>query len=165
MNNPLVQVDPGLFIWTIVVFLVLVFLLRKFAWAPLLKAMDERQKTIARAVDDARLAREQLEQTQHETVKLLNQARLDAEGVLTRARTDAEALRQEQRQKAQAEAANITRNAEQQIQRETAKAIEQIRRETIDLSVAIASKLIRRQVNADDQDRLMKEALQDIGKA
>ena len=91
MDNPLVQVDPGLFIWTIFTFLVLVLLLRKFAWQPLLKAMDERQKTIARAVDDARMAREQLQQTQQETVKILNQARVDADSLLTRARSDAEA--------------------------------------------------------------------------
>ena len=165
MDNPLVQVDPGLYIWTMFVFIVLVLLLRRFAWQPLLKAMDERQKTIARAVDDARVAREQLQQTQQETVKILNQARVDADSLLTRARSDAEHLRQEQRQKALTEAGNITKNAEQQIQRETAKAIEQIRKETVDLSVAIASKLIRRQVNADDQDTLLKEALQEIGKA
>ena len=58
MDNPLVQVDPGLFIWTIFTFIVLLLLLRKFAWQPLLKAMDERQKTIARAVDICSLPRE-----------------------------------------------------------------------------------------------------------
>ena len=75
---------------------------------------------------------------------------------------DAERLRQEQREKALAEAANITKNAEAQIQRETAKAIEQIRRETVDLSVAIAEKLIRRQVTAADQDALLNEAVSEI---
>ena len=53
----LVNPDPGLYIWTIVTFLALVFVLAKFAWKPLLKALDERQQTIARAVDDARQAR------------------------------------------------------------------------------------------------------------
>jgi F-type H+-transporting ATPase subunit b len=162
VDNPLVQLDPGLYLWTIFTFLVLVLLLRKFAWQPLLKAMDERQKTIARAVDDARLAREQLQQTQQETVKILNQARVDADSLLTRARSDAEQLRQEQRQKALAEAGNITKNAEQQIQRETAKAIEQIRKETVDLSVAIASKLIQRNITKEDNERLIEDALKQL---
>ncbi len=82
MGNPLVQVDPGLYIWTIFTFLVLVFLLKRFAWAPLLKALDERQKTIAAAVDDARQAREQLERAQQDSGKVLAQARVDAEDLL-----------------------------------------------------------------------------------
>ena len=56
MDNPLVQVDPGLAIWTIVTFLVLAWALRKFAWGPLLKALDERRATIEKSVDDAKKA-------------------------------------------------------------------------------------------------------------
>ena len=164
MDNPLVTVDPGLYIWTIFTFLVLVFLLRRFAWVPLLKALDDRQKTIAAAVDDARKTREQLERTQQETGKLLAQARVDAEELLNRARADANVFRQELKDKAVADAAIITKEAERQIQRETAKAIEQIRGEAVDLSVAIASKLIRREIKPTDQDALLKEALREMGR-
>jgi F-type H+-transporting ATPase subunit b len=158
----LVNIDPGLYIWTIVTFLVLVFALRRFAWAPLLKALEERQKTIAAAVDDARQAREQLERAEQESGKVLAQARVDAEDLLNRARADADRFRQELRDRAQADAANIRKEAERQIQRETSKAIEQIRREAVDLSVAIASKLIRREITATDQEALVGEALRDI---
>ena len=164
MDNPLVTVDPGLYIWTILTFVVLVLLLRRFAWGPLLKALDERQKTIAAAVEDARQAREQLERTQQESGKLLSQARVEAEDLLTRARADADTFRNELREKAKADAANITKEAERQIQRETAKAVDQIRREAVDLSVAIASKLIRREITAADQDALVTEALKEIGR-
>lgn len=164
MGNPLVQVDPGLYIWTIITFLVLVFLLKRFAWAPLLKALDERQKTIAAAVDDARQAREQLERAQQDAGKVLAQSRVEAEALLTRARADADRFRQELKDKAVADAANITKEAERQIQRETAKAVDQIRREAVDLSVAIASKLIRREIKATDQDALLNEALREIGR-
>ena len=61
MNNPLVQPDPGLYIWTIVTFLVLVALLAKFAWRPLLAALDERQQAIRQSLDDARQAKQDLE--------------------------------------------------------------------------------------------------------
>jgi F-type H+-transporting ATPase subunit b len=164
VDNPLVTVDPGLYIWTILTFVVLVLLLRRFAWGPLLKALDERQKTIAAAVEDARQAREQLERTQQESGKLLSQARVEAEDLLTRARADADTFRNELREKAKADAANITKEAERQIQRETAKAVDQIRREAVDLSVAIASKLIRREITATDQDALVTEALKEIGR-
>ena len=162
--NPLVQVDPGLYIWTIATFLVLVWALSKFAWKPLMKALDERQQTIAAAVDDARKAREQLERAQQDSGKVLAQARVDAEDLLTRARADADAFRQELREKAIADSANIRKEAERQIQRETAKAIEQIRAEAVDLSVAMASKLIRRQITAGDQEALLNETLKEIGR-
>jgi F-type H+-transporting ATPase subunit b len=165
VDNPLVRVDPGLYIWTIATFLVLAWLLRKYAWQPLLKALDERQKTIASAVENARLAREQLERAQEQASQVLAQARTDAEAVLVQARADAGQFRQEQRAKAAAEAETITKNAERQIQRETAKAVDAIRREAVDLSVAMASKLIRRQVSAQDQEALLQESLKEIGRA
>ena len=165
MDNPLVRVDPGLFIWTIAVFLLLAFLLRKYAWAPLLKALEERQKTIAAAVEHAREAREQLEKAQANAAQVMAQARSEAEAFLVQARNDANALRLELRDKAAAEAASITANAEKQIQRETAKAVETIRKEAVDLSVAIASKLIRRQVSPQDQEALLQESLKEIGRA
>ena len=165
MDNPLVKIDPGLYIWTIATFLVLAWLLRKYAWQPLLKALDERQKTIASAVENARLAREQLEKAQEHASQVLAQARTDAEAVLVQARADASQFRQEQRDKAAAEAESITKNAERQIQRETARAVEAIRREAVDLSVAMASKLIRRQVSAQDQEALLQESLKEIGRA
>jgi F-type H+-transporting ATPase subunit b len=164
VDNPLVKVDPGLFLWTIATFLVLAFLLRKFAWGPLLKALEERQKTIAAAVEHARLAREQLEQAQANAAEAMAQARREAEAFLVQARNDANQFRQELRDKAAAEADSITKNAERQIQRETAKAVEAIRREAVDLSVAMASKLIRRQVSPQDQETLLQESLKEIGR-
>jgi F-type H+-transporting ATPase subunit b len=164
VDNPLVRLDPGLYIWTIATFLTLLWALWKFAWGPLLKALDERQKTIAAAVDDARQAREQLERAQQESAGVLAQARVEAEGLMVRARADAERFRLELRDKAAAEAASITRNAEREIQRETAKAVDQIRREAVDLSVAIASKLLRREVTATDQDALVRETVEEMGR-
>ena len=74
MDNPLVQPDPGLFIWTILTFLVLVGLLAKFAWRPLLEALERRQATIAKALDDAKLARQELERLQRESAEMMRQA-------------------------------------------------------------------------------------------
>ena len=162
MDNPLVQPDPGLFIWTILTFLVLVALLAKFAWRPLLDALDRREKMIAGAVDDARKAREELERVQQDASRLLADARVEASAVLTRARGDAERFREEMRQKALSDAATLTRNAERQIEHETARAIQQLREEAVELSVAIASKLLKRDVSSADSDALVRDAIRQI---
>jgi F-type H+-transporting ATPase subunit b len=162
MDNPLVQPDPGLFIWTILTFLVLVALLARFAWRPLLEALERRQATIAKSLDDAQRARQELERLQRESAEMMRQARVEAEAIVSRSRSDAEALREELKQKSRAEAAAIVKNAERQIQLETARAIQQIRNETIDLSVAIASKILRRQVSKEDHEGLIEETLRQV---
>lgn len=162
MNNPLVQPDPGLFIWTIVTFLVLVFLLRKFAWGPLLAALERRQAVIAGAVGDARKAKEELEGVRHDAAQLITQARVEGQAIMTRARTDAEQFRSEMRDKAATEAAAIGKNAERQIQIETARAIGQIRREAVDLSIAIASKLLKRDIAPADNAQLVEDTIRQI---
>jgi F-type H+-transporting ATPase subunit b len=159
MDNPLVQVDPGLYIWAIVTFLVLLALLTKFAWKPLLQALDARQLTIQKALDAAEKARLELERLNRESAQIIRQARVEADQIVTMSRADAERLREEMRQKARAEAEGIVKTAERQIQLETARAIQQIRREAADLSVAIASKLIRRNLTKEDNEKLIDEAL------
>jgi F-type H+-transporting ATPase subunit b len=162
MDNPLVQPDPGLFIWTILTFLVLVGLLAKFAWRPLLEALERRQATIAGALDDAKLARQELERLQKESAEMMRQARVEAEAIIARSRSDADALREELKQRARTEAATIVKNAEQQIQLEAARAIQQIRHEAIDLSVSIASKILQRQVSREDNEALIEATLKQV---
>ena len=161
--NPLVQPDPGLFIWTIVTFLVLLALLAKFAWRPLLEALDRRQQEIRKALDDAQRARHELEQIQQESQRILAAARTEAESIVARTRSDAERLREEIKQKARTEAANMVKNAERQIALETSRAVQQIRQEAVDLSVAIASKLIQRNLSKEDNERLIDETIARIG--
>jgi F-type H+-transporting ATPase subunit b len=162
MNNPLVQLDPGLYIWTIVVFLILLALLGKFAWQPLLKALDQRQESIRRSLDDAAKAKQELERLQTESQRILAEARSEAESIVARTRDDANRLRDEMRQKAQAEAANIVKNAEKQIELETNRALQQIRHEAVDLSVAIASKLLQRNVSKQDNERLIEDTFKQL---
>ena len=162
MNNPLVTVDPGLFIWTIVTFLVLLTLLAKFAWGPLLQSLAAREETIRKSLSDAEKARQELERLNQESEAIIRQARVDAEGIVAASRADAERLRGELRDKARSEADGILKNAERQIQLETARALEQIRREAADLSVAIASKIIQRNITREDNERLIEDALKQI---
>jgi F-type H+-transporting ATPase subunit b len=160
--NPLVQPDPGLFIWTILTFLILVALLGRFAWRPLLQALEGRQELIRKSLDDAQRAAQELERLQQESTQILRNARVEAEGVVARSREDAERLREELRQKARAESDAIVRNAERQIQLETQRAVQEIRREAVDLSVMIASKLLQRNLSREDNEKLIEEALRQV---
>jgi F-type H+-transporting ATPase subunit b len=162
MNNPLVQPDPGLFIWTIITFLVLLFLLAKFAWKPLLTALESRQDTIRKSLDDAQKAKEELERLQRESAEIIRKAHLDAQAIVGKGRTDAERLGEELRQKAREESDGIIKNAERQIQLETRRAVQEIRREAVDLSVTIASKLLERHVSKEDNERLINDTLKEI---
>src|SRR5881628_1902722 len=84
MDNPLVQPDPGLFIWTIVTFLVLLGLLAKFAWRPLLQALETRQERIRKSLEDAERAKQELERLQQESAKIMRQARIEADSCCSR---------------------------------------------------------------------------------
>ena len=162
MDNPLVQPDPGLFIWTIITFLVLLALLAKFAWRPLLQALESREASIRASLDDAEKAKQELERLHGESADIIRQSRVEADAIVTRSRGDAERLREDMKQKARAEADAIVKNAERQIQLETGRALQQIRKEAIDLSVMIASKLIQRNLTREDNERLIEEALKQV---
>jgi F-type H+-transporting ATPase subunit b len=162
MDNPLVQPDPGLFIWTILTFIVLLGLLAKFAWRPLLQALESRQEMIRKSLDDAQQAKRELEQLHQQSAQIIKDARVQADSIISQSRSDGDRLREELRQKARAEADAIVRNAERQIQLETSRALQQIRREAADLSVMIASKLIQRNISREDNERLIDEALSQI---
>jgi len=162
MDNPLVQVDPGLFIWTILTFLVLLAVLAKFAWTPLLEALETRQNAIRKSLDDAQQAKVELERLNVESGQIIQRARVDAEAIISQSRVDGDRLREELRAKARSEADHIVKNAERQIQLETNRALEQIRREAVDLSVMIASKIIQRNLSKEDNERLIDEALKQV---
>jgi len=162
MDNPLVQVDPGLAIWTIVVFLVLLFLLKKFAWGPLLRALEARQEKIQKSLDDAEKAQKELERLNNESADILRKAHAEAESIISKSYAESEKLREELKQKAREEADAIIRDARSQIETETSKALRQIRSEIADMSVMIASKLVQRNFTKEDNNELIEETLKQI---
>ena len=162
MNNPLVQPDPGLYIWTIATFLVLLALLAKFAWRPLLDALEKRAEDIRTSLAQADKAKHELERLQAESARILADARVEADAIISRTRADASRAAEEMKVKARGDAEHIIRNAERQIELETSRALERIRHEAIDLSVAIASKLLRRNLTKEDNERLIAETFKEI---
>ena len=162
MDNPLVQPDPGLFIWTILTFLVLLYLLRKFAWRPLLQALENRQEMIRQSLDDAEQAKKELEAVQEESSRIVTKARADADAIIASSRADATKLQEELKQKARAEADTIIQNAQKEIRQQTDRSLSQIREEAVDLSLMIASKLIQKNLSKEDNDKLIDDALRQV---
>ena len=162
MDNPLVQPDPGLFIWTILTFLVLLYLLARYAWGPLLKALEERQEGIRKSLDDADQATQELKRLHEESAQIIAEARAEAQSIVAKSRVAAETVREDLKQKAKDEADALVRSAQRQIQLETARAVQQIRHEIVDLSLAVASKLIKKNLTQEDNDALIQESLTQI---
>jgi len=160
--NPLAQPDPGLYVWTIITFLVLLVVFNKLAWQPLKGILQTREELIRKSLDDAHRAKQELERLHVESQKILTEARVQADKILSETRSDANRLRDELKQKAQTEAAGIVKNAERQIEMETARALQQIRTEAVDLSVALASKLLQRNLTKEDNERLIEETFKQI---
>jgi F-type H+-transporting ATPase subunit b len=160
--NPLVSPDPGLYIWTILTFLVLLWGASKVFWRPLMAMLQARQDAIRTSLDDARKARQELERLNVESQRILNEARAQADVILSETRTDANRFREELKQKAQAEAQGIVRNAEKQIEQAKVGALQEIRTEAVDISIAIASKLLQRNVSREDNERLIEETFREI---
>lgn len=162
MDNPLVQPDPGLYIWTIVTFLVLLALLARFAWRPLLDALEARQEAIRKSLDDARQAKEELQRLQAESARILAEARSEAAGIISSTRADAARFADEMKQKARGDADALVKHAQREIDSQTARAVQSIRREAIDLSVAVAAKILRRDISAADNERLVDDTIREM---
>ena len=94
-KNPLVALTPGLYIWTIITFLLLLYLLAKFAWKPLLKMLEERENLIKSSLDDAEKAKLELERLNEESEKIMAKARVEAQEILAEGKTTAEKVKED----------------------------------------------------------------------
>jgi F-type H+-transporting ATPase subunit b len=149
-------------IWTLAIFVIVVIVLGKFAWGPVLGLLQQREEFIHRALSDAKRDRDAAEASLKEYAAKLQSAHVEAAALVEEARRDGERLREEIRQRAKGEAEKMITSAQRQIQLDTGRALEQIRREAVDLSVMIASKIIQRNLSKEDNERLIDEALKQV---
>jgi F-type H+-transporting ATPase subunit b len=149
-------------LWTVGIFVLVVIVLGKFAWGPVLALLRQREEFIHRSLSEAKRDRDEAEMRLREYATKLQTAQAEAAAIVESARRDSERLREELRQKARSEADAIVGKAERQIQLETGRAVQQIRREAADLSVLIASKLLQRNLSREDNDRLIEDALRQV---
>jgi F-type H+-transporting ATPase subunit b len=161
-SNALIKVTPGLMIWTIVSFLITLFVLKRYAFGPVQKMIDDRRERIRSAIDEADRAREEARNLLEEHKQLIGKARQDAEEILAEARRIGDAQRERVREEADADRQRRLEETQRQIEQATHQAIGQIREEVGRLSVIAAEKITRKSLSEDDHQRLIDEALAEI---
>jgi F-type H+-transporting ATPase subunit b len=161
-SNPLIQVIPGLMIWTIVCFLVVLFVLKKYAFGLIQNTIDQRRERIRQAIEEADNAREEARNLLEEHRKLVGQAKTDAEAILTEARKDADKARDRVREETDSDRQRRLEETRKQIEQATHSALGEIRNEVGKLSLLAAEKITRKSLDDKDQKRLIDEALAEL---
>ena len=160
--NPLVKLDPGLFIWTILTFLILFFVLAKFAWKPLLAALESRENTIKSSLEDAEKAKTELEHLNAESEEIIAKARSEAQTIRVEAKSAAEKIKADVMVQAGEDAKKIRDEAEKQIQVEKDKAINEIRQEVVNLTMTVAEKVIKKNLSKEDNQSLIEDSIKHL---
>ena len=161
-TNPLIQVTPGLMIWTIVCFLISLYVLKRYAFAPIQKLNDERRERIRQSIEEADHAREEARELLEEHRKLIGQAKGEAEAILVEARKVADANERRMREETEADRQRRLEDTRKQIEAETRRALEQIREEVTELSLVAAEKVTRKSLDDADHRRLIEEAVGEL---
>ena len=159
----LLKPTPGLYIWSIITCLLLFFVLRKFAWKPLLNALNEREDFISNSLKDAEKAREELENINQESQDIITNARSEAQSILADGKSAAENIKQQTISDAKDQSAKIIEDAKRQIEAEKEKAMSEIKDEIVDISLNVAQKLISKNLSSEDNKKLIKDSLDQVG--
>ncbi|MEQ8907666.1 MAG: F0F1 ATP synthase subunit B [Vicingaceae bacterium] len=157
----MLSVSIGTVIWTTIAFLVVVFILAKFAWKPILNSLREREESIEEALESAERAKEKMKDLEASNEKLLIEARQEREEVIKSAREAKEKMISEAKDKAKAEADKVLKNAQDSIRAEKASAISELKSLVGELSVEIAEKILKQELSAEKQKALIEESLKD----
>jgi len=160
--NPLIEVAPGLMIWTLVCFGLTFFVLRRFAFGPVQKMIDARRQRIREAIEEADKARAEARKLLEEHRALIQGARGDAEQILAEARRVGDAQKERMREELEADRQRRIEETTKQIEAETRRALEQIRAEVADLTLLATSKVTGKVLTDDDHRRLIDDAVGEL---
>lgn len=157
--------DPGLFMWTIVTFLIVLFILKWKAWGPLMTALDKREENIREALSSAEKAREEANKVAEDYDEMIRKAQSEAQKIVAESKTTGERVREEIKETAEKEARKILDKAQVQIDSEKEKAVQEIKSVVVDFSLQAASKVIEKNLESEDNRRLINDTIEGIGKA
>ncbi|MCX6224983.1 MAG: F0F1 ATP synthase subunit B [Bacteroidia bacterium] len=159
----LVSPDYGTIFWMVLAFSVVFFILRKFAWGPVLKMLKERDQSIEKALQSAIEARERLSRLKSDHEKMLQEAHAERDLLISEARQIREQVISKARDEAVQETTKVFEHARQEIESEKLAAINEIRQQVASLSVDIAEKILKRELaDRTQQEKLIKEQLSDL---
>jgi F-type H+-transporting ATPase subunit b len=160
--NPLIEVVPGLMIWTLLCFGITFFVLRRYIFGPVQKAIDTRRERIREAIQEADNARTEARKLLEEHRAMLQSAKGDAEQILAEARRVAESQRDRMKEELEVERQRRIEDTTKQIEAETRRALEQIRAEVAELTVIATTKVTGKILTDDDHRRLIDDAIREL---
>ncbi|MBR4229819.1 MAG: F0F1 ATP synthase subunit B [Bacteroidales bacterium] len=161
MNNPLINPGIGTFVWMLVSFGILAFILIKFGWPMILKSLKKREEAIAKSLNEAAIAREEMKSLVAHNEELLRQAKMERDEMLRNARIASDEIIEKARAKATEEADRIVDTARENIQYEKLKAMHELKNQIANLSIEIAEKLIRAELSDKPKaDTLIQKELE-----
>ena len=154
----------GLFFWQTVIFLLLIWLLKKYAWTPILNTINEREEGgIKNALESAEKAREEIKTLKASNDKVLKEAKIERDNILKEASNLKKSILEEAKTEAKTEAQKIIDNANDSIKNEKEAAVSEIKKQVATLSIEIAEKLIKEKLSDDDkQMKIVKELIKDV---
>ncbi len=159
----LVTPDVGLLFWMLVSFTLLLIILKKFAWKPILNSLREREESISEALSTAEKARAEMEKLKTDNEAIIREARIEKEKILKEAREIKNQIVDKAKQEATQEAHKIIEVARLNIRQEKAMALDEIKKQVAELSVDIAEKILREKLSADsEQKKMIEKYLEDI---
>jgi F-type H+-transporting ATPase subunit b len=162
IKEGLLKVDPGLLLWTVITFLVLLLILWKAAWKPIVGALDARAERIHSDIDNAEKARQESEKVLAEYKALLAKEREESAQIVARANEEGEKIERDIIEKAGVEAHELLERTKKELAIAKEAALDELKAEIVLLSTEIASKIIERNLNPDDQSSIVRETLNRI---
>ena len=161
-GNPLLRAEPGLAIWTFVTFAILLVILKKVAWGPMLELLDRREKAIQDSLAEAEKARAAAASQAEEQNRILAEARRDAQALLAASRSDAERMRDEIVARAKSESEKVVAAGREAIEMEKRTAIQEIRTTAVDLALGASAKLLRARIDDAKSRELIASYVKEI---
>ncbi|MEX0686996.1 MAG: F0F1 ATP synthase subunit B [Balneolales bacterium] len=160
----LLDVNFGLFFWVLITFILFMFVLGKFAWKPILGALDEREKNIKDSLDSAKKAMAEAERISQQNENALREVEAMAQKIRKEAQENAEAQRTEAKEEAKREAAKLLEQARNTIEQEKRKALVELRTEVSDLAIKAANLILETEVDESKNKKLVDNLIKDISK-
>jgi F-type H+-transporting ATPase subunit b len=162
MGPQLITPDPGTILWTLITFSILAILLARFAWKPLLQTLQDREKTIKDALDQAQKAKAEAEETLRRNQEVLSQARRETAQIIEQGKREAEGQKAEILAQARKEAQDLVEQGKKQVQYEQKQAMDQLRRQVADLAIQAAERLIARSLDDSKQRELVDDYVRNL---
>ncbi len=163
-GGSLLDVNPGLIIWTIVTFLILVFILKKVAWKPILSALDQREKDIKDSLEKAEKAKEDAQRILDENQATLAKAEEESKKIIEQSRSYAENLKEQMLKESKEQSKKLIEDAAEEIDRRKDSAFEELKDQVAKIAVNAAEKIMKQNLDAEKNKHIVDNYLKDVMK-